>query len=410
MVSKKRAKAEQNFARRQLSQVGISKQRAELGRGIEELLECLKPSPHQEQNKEQLLEKTDALIDLLEKIKETSDSNEEASQQLLQRLAKTLVPEGIVEIEVNSIDPSPQPRQTFERESLEILARGLEKEGLQTPIILIPKEGGRYQIFDGERRWRTFKDILRRPTIKALIIPDLGGNIYRRILVTNLHREDLNQLDKAEALIEEIRAKCKDLKTERVISSLRTALRRLERSQSISRIKELIKLSEIQQRQALAELNLDETERQIIGVLIGLQLNPQSILRNTFSALQLSEELKQAVRSRGLGVAQAIELKRLSPEKLDKLSEEKALQVIAEVQEQTISDKLSVRETRELIKWTLSQYSQEDNETNKLVNRWLKNLDNISLDKLERSQLEKLRSALQEKLESVNSALKPASN
>ena len=58
----------------------------------------------------------------------------------------------IIEIEPNRN----QPRRTFPAESIEELAKSIEKYGVIQPII-VTKQDGYYEIVAGERRWRASK-------------------------------------------------------------------------------------------------------------------------------------------------------------------------------------------------------------------------------------------------------------
>lgn len=58
----------------------------------------------------------------------------------------------IIEIEPNRN----QPRRTFNNETLEELAKSIERYGVIQPII-VSKKDGYYEIIAGERRWRAAK-------------------------------------------------------------------------------------------------------------------------------------------------------------------------------------------------------------------------------------------------------------
>ena len=65
---------------------------------------------------------------------------------------------GILSISLDQIQPNPeQPRQTFLPESIESMSRSLASDGQLQPIILIQR--GDLVIFDGERRWRSAKNL-----------------------------------------------------------------------------------------------------------------------------------------------------------------------------------------------------------------------------------------------------------
>lgn len=99
-------------------------------------------------------------------------------------------------IDVDKISPNPaQPRQYFERESIEELANSIKQFGLINPIRVKPIGNGNYQIIAGERRWRAFK-LLRWKKIPA-IIEDVDEKVQSaKSLIENIHREDLEAFEK----------------------------------------------------------------------------------------------------------------------------------------------------------------------------------------------------------------------
>ena len=93
-----------------------------------------------------------------------------------------------------------QPRKTFNQESLEELARSIKERGVLEPIVVRPKDG-RYEIVMGERRYRACQlaGVLQIPTI----IRDLSDEEAKADgLVENFQREDLNPVERANAIKE----------------------------------------------------------------------------------------------------------------------------------------------------------------------------------------------------------------
>ncbi|HEY0591753.1 MAG TPA: ParB/RepB/Spo0J family partition protein, partial [Thermoanaerobaculia bacterium] len=63
-------------------------------------------------------------------------------------------PSGNLEIELSRIDPNPlQPRKYFDDAHIEELARSIQEHGVVQPI-LVARNGERYQLIAGERRFR----------------------------------------------------------------------------------------------------------------------------------------------------------------------------------------------------------------------------------------------------------------
>ncbi len=105
--------------------------------------------------------------------------------------------EEIVEnIKVIEIEPNKnQPRRNFPQESLEELAKSIEKYGIIQPII-VTKQEGYYEIVAGERRWRAAK----KAGLKEMpcIVRESNERKNKEIaLIENIQREDLNPIDKA---------------------------------------------------------------------------------------------------------------------------------------------------------------------------------------------------------------------
>ncbi|MDG6079411.1 ParB/RepB/Spo0J family partition protein [Erythrobacter litoralis] len=97
------------------------------------------------------------------------------------------------------ISPLPnQPRTYFDDAALDELAASISARGVIQPIIVRPKEDGRYELVAGERRWRA----AQRARLHA--IPAIVRNLNERdvtalALIENLQREDLNPIEEARA-------------------------------------------------------------------------------------------------------------------------------------------------------------------------------------------------------------------
>ena len=95
-----------------------------------------------------------------------------------------------------------------------------------------------------------------------------------------------------------------------------------------------------QQGAVLAQFELESVETQVFFILLVLQEHPATLNRNIFPTLNLTADLKAAVRERALGCAQALVLNRLTAENLG-LSEQEALQLRNEGIEITLANNLS---------------------------------------------------------------------
>jgi ParB family chromosome partitioning protein len=109
---------------------------------------------------------------------------------------------GVEEINISQISANPrQPRTDFKVVELEGLAASIKSNGLLQPIIVRPIEGsvGQFEIVAGERRWRAFK-MLGKSSIPAIIVQASDEHSGVCALIENVHRTDLNPMDRAIAV------------------------------------------------------------------------------------------------------------------------------------------------------------------------------------------------------------------
>ncbi|MFB6342469.1 ParB/RepB/Spo0J family partition protein [Saccharicrinis sp. FJH2] len=98
------------------------------------------------------------------------------------------------EVEVNLIEANPfQPRTVFEEQALEELADSIAKIGVISPITL-RKQGDKYQIIAGERRFRASKKA-GLEKIPAYIRKAGDDSMLEMALVENIQREDLDAIE-----------------------------------------------------------------------------------------------------------------------------------------------------------------------------------------------------------------------
>ena len=105
---------------------------------------------------------------------------------------------GWYELDVSLIDPNPeQTREIFSKEKLNELARSIEAHGFVQPIV-VRKQGSRFQIIAGERRWRAAQ-LLGLAKIPVLVRPMADEKIMEAALIENVQRENLNPMEEAKA-------------------------------------------------------------------------------------------------------------------------------------------------------------------------------------------------------------------
>ena len=110
--------------------------------------------------------------------------------------------EGLAEkINITSISPrKDQPRKTFEKEALELLADSISKYGVLQPILVREDGfgGDSYEIIAGERRWRAAK-LAGLSEIPAIVVDGDELKAAQISIIENVQREDLNPVEEAMA-------------------------------------------------------------------------------------------------------------------------------------------------------------------------------------------------------------------
>ncbi|QBO59647.1 ParB/RepB/Spo0J family partition protein [Chryseobacterium salivictor] len=112
----------------------------------------------------------------------------------------------IMEVFLEDIDPNTtQPRTYFDEKALNDLAQSIKTLGVIQPITL-RKEGNRFEIISGERRFRASK-IAGLKSVPAYIRLVNDQELLEMALVENIQREDLDAIEIAltyQRLLEEI--------------------------------------------------------------------------------------------------------------------------------------------------------------------------------------------------------------
>lgn len=321
---------------------------------------------------------------------------------------------GVLSIPLDQIHPNlEQPRQTFSQESIESISRSLAKDGQLQPVILIQR-GDAYLLFDGARR-RLGAEKLGWPTLESVIIPELDpADLHRKVLLASLHREDLNALDKAEAILRELTT-ATNLAAQDIPRLLSTAVRRLKAQKRMERVVELMTATREEQQQGLATLGLDGREQDILLVLLDLQLNPASVDANIFPMLSLADDLKMAIRESGLFGVQALALSKLSAKNLGQ-PEAKAKEIRMKTTQKVGLEKLSTQDTRKLVAEVIASHVQASPGASKKVKPVaiatgnLQKLSGELMATADRSQLVEFQAVLQQKLAEIEAVLKDLSS
>lgn len=102
------------------------------------------------------------------------------------------------EMAVTQIVPNPyQPRTAWNEESLKDLAQSIRSNGILQPIIVRPVDG-RFEVIAGERRLRAAQ-IAGLSVVPVVVREATDQQMLELALVENIHRSDLNPIERAKA-------------------------------------------------------------------------------------------------------------------------------------------------------------------------------------------------------------------
>jgi ParB family transcriptional regulator, chromosome partitioning protein len=120
---------------------------------------------------------------------------------------------GLLEVPTNAIGPNPkQPRSHFDDDALAELAASIREVGILQPIV-VRRAGQGYEVVTGERRLRAAK-LAGLATVPVVLRDSEDSDLLREALIENIHREDLDPIELAEAfrqLLDELGLKQEEL-------------------------------------------------------------------------------------------------------------------------------------------------------------------------------------------------------
>ena len=106
---------------------------------------------------------------------------------------------GVTEVSLYDIDTNPdQPRKTFDPDKLRELAASLRRHGVVQPL-LVRKNGVRYTIVAGERRFRAAR-MAGLDSVPVVLTDADDDALMELSLVENIQRENLNPIEEAAAI------------------------------------------------------------------------------------------------------------------------------------------------------------------------------------------------------------------
>jgi ParB family transcriptional regulator, chromosome partitioning protein len=108
-------------------------------------------------------------------------------------------PSGLMEVPVNAVAPNPkQPRTRFDDDAIATLAASIREVGILQPLVVRRAGDGRYELIAGERRLRAAK-AAGLASVPIVLRDSEDADLLREALIENIHREDLNPIEQAEA-------------------------------------------------------------------------------------------------------------------------------------------------------------------------------------------------------------------
>ncbi|PIE50929.1 MAG: chromosome partitioning protein ParB [Flavobacteriales bacterium] len=217
----------------------------------------------------------------------------------------------IVEVPIEDIYPNPnQPRTYFDEKALSELSTSIKNLGVIQPITL-RKDGKKFEIISGERRYRASK-LAGLKTIPAYIRLVNDQEVLEMALVENIQREDLDAIEVAltyQRLLNEIGLTQEEL-SERVGKQRATVTNSVRLLKLKPEMQDAIRNGEISAGHGRAILSLDKDEMQtlLFGKIINEKLNVRQaekvakILKNPKEKAQKSKpslpnHLKKAQKS-----------------------------------------------------------------------------------------------------------------
>jgi len=166
-------------------------------------------------------------------------------------------------IDIETIDTEEGIRQIIHTKPLDELVASIKQHGILQPIVVESVENGKYKLQIGSRRMAAAR-IIGLQKVPALVLDDRleAEKSIAIMLVENLHREDIDPIDEAEAF-----AKLKDMGTKvsaiaRLVGKERTYVSHALRLLRLHpKVREAVRQGTISREHALALLRLEPDQQ-----------------------------------------------------------------------------------------------------------------------------------------------------
>lgn len=323
---------------------------------------------------------------------------------------------GAFRVDIDNIQPSLQCRKTILPIHIEKRCQTLLENRQRKSLILIPlEETGKYEIEDGELTWRAAQSLVAKghqewQQLNAVATArDSRDDANKRSLIHHRHAEHLNNLDYAEGILIELKKEVviqlsdqeikqtngvQDLalnnRFKKIIGSLKN---KLTRNQEFKKLYEELKSKPSLERKIILEKvsYLSKTEKEVLDFFCRWQEdNISTFYKSILPLAFVSDNLKKAVRNRGLSCTLALMLNKVK----DKATALK-LTNLAIKNHWSKSD----------LKAEIAKYQKPEDQPNssrQSYSRCLKNIKEISTEVIETyspKQKQELISLLEKKLE-----------
>lgn len=189
----------------------------------------------------------------------------------------------IANISLDKIEANPfQPRNTFEKHSLNELAISIKEQGIIQPVTVRKLGFDKYQLISGERRFRAAK-LAGLEFVPTFIRVANDQQMLEMALIENIHRKDLNSMDIAisyQRLIEECNI-TQEILSDRIGKDRTTIANYIRLLKLPPEIQLAIKDEKISMGHARAIINISnvDTQLQILQAIITKNLSVRDVER-----------------------------------------------------------------------------------------------------------------------------------
>ena len=168
-------------------------------------------------------------------------------------------------VKITQVEPNrEQPRKNFDEDALQELADSIKQFGLLQPI-LVQDRKTHYEIIAGERRWRAAK-LAGLKEVPVIIRDYTEQEIVEISLIENIHREDVNPIEEAQAykkLLTEFNLK-QDEVAERVSKSRTAVTNSMRLLKLCDEVQQMIIDDMLSTGHARALISIEDPEQQYI--------------------------------------------------------------------------------------------------------------------------------------------------